>query len=169
MNTVSTDGAVPVTLVAGEEASGLANIISQYLDQLLADSPDKQSLAAKLRGRLGFHAREGNVSVTITFRDGGVFIEDGLLDPEAIVSGELEMLMHVLSGRANPAVELRRGTISVLPSITRPYFGYQAYNLMRLPGVRPWSGIQRPPLGVIASTGVFAGALVIAWRLRHKS
>ena len=51
------DGRLPVLLDAGEQASGLANMVAQYLEQLLADSPRKRLEAAALRGRLGLRAR----------------------------------------------------------------------------------------------------------------
>lgn len=168
-NALSADGVTPVTVVAGEEASGLARIIGQYLEQLLADSPEKQAEAATLRGRLGLRAREGDVAVTIIFEEDGITIEEGLREPDAVVSGEVEFLMHLLAGRANPAWELCGGTVAFRPGLQRPLFGYQAYRLMRLPGVHLWSGLPRPPLSLVAGVAVALAALLLVRRARRRT
>ncbi|OGO51939.1 MAG: hypothetical protein A2148_04640 [Chloroflexi bacterium RBG_16_68_14] len=168
-NTFSDNGALPVTVAAGDEASGLARIIAQYLEQILGDSPEKRAEAAALRGRLGLLAREGDVAVTIVFEDGGIAIEEGLQEPDAVVSGEVEFLMHLLAGRANLAWEVCGGTVAFRPDLRRPLFGYQAYRLMRLPGVHLWSGLPRPPARAVVVTAVVVGAVLLAWRARSRS
>ena len=161
-----TDGAVVVTVAAGERASGLANMIRQYLEQILADSPEKRAETAALRGRLGLHAREGDVTVTLAFADGGVIIEEGLREPDGVISGEIEFLMHLLAGRANPAWEIGGGRLAIRPGLHRPLFAYQAYHLMRLPGVHLWSGLPRPPVRFMVGAAAAATLLVVAWRIR---
>ena len=163
-NGVSDSAVTPVTVLAGEEASGLANSIGQYLEQLLADSPEKRDLAASLHGRLGLCAREGDVAVTIAFDAGGIAIEEGLQEADAVISGEIETLMHVLAGRANPAWELGGRRIAARPTLRRPLFGYQAYRLMCLPGVSPWSGLPRAPLVIAAGVAAAAGTLLLLRR-----
>lgn len=160
---------IPITVLAGEEASGLANIVGQYLEQLLGDSPEKRAEAAALRGRLGLRAREGDVAVTIVFDDGGIVIEEGLRAPDAVISGEVEFLMHVLAGRANPAWEMGGGRMAIQPGLQRPLFAYQAYHLMRLPGVHVWSGVPRPPWTVVVGTAVAVGVVVLVWRARRRA
>ena len=155
---VSTNGIVPVRAVAGDEASGLANIIAQYLEQLLGDSAEKRADASSLRGRLGLSAREGDVAVTIVFEGNSIAIEEGLQDPDAVIGGAVEFLMHVLAGRANPAWEFLGRKMTIQPG-RRPVFAYQAYRLMRLPGVHVWNGIPRPPTGLLVGA---AAVLVVA-------
>jgi len=158
-----------VSLVAGDQASGLANMIGQYLEQILNDSPEKRAEAVALRGRLGLRAREGDVAVTVEFSDGGIVIEEGLREPDAIVGGEVEYLLHVLAGRANPAWEMRRGRVNIQPQVHHPLFAYQTYHFMRLPGVHVWSGLPRPPRRVIVCTAALVGAGVIVWGVRRRS
>ncbi len=169
VNAVSTNGVPPVTVVAGEEASGLARIVCQYLEQLLADSPAKRAEAAALRGRLGLHAREGDVAITVVFGDGGIAIEEGLREPDAVMTGEVEFLMHILAGRANPAWELARRRLATRVSPRRPLFGHQAYHLMRLPDVRLWSGLPRPPLGLGAGAAVAMTLSLVLWRTSRQA
>jgi putative sterol carrier protein len=159
-----TNGSIPVVVVAGDEASGLSNIISQYLEQLLADSAEKRADALSLRGRLGMRAREGDVAVTIVFEGDNIAIEEGLQDPDAVIGGELEFLMHMMAGRANPAWEMISRKVTIGASVRRPMFAYQAYRLMRLPGVHVWNGVPRPPTGLLASAAVL---LVVAVAIRY--
>ncbi len=160
---VSTNGTVPIRAVAGDEASGLANIITQYLEQLLGDSAEKRAAASSLRGRLGMNARESDVAVTIVFADGAIEIEEGLQEPDAVIGGELEFLMHMMAGRANPAWEMLNRKMTIRPG-RRPLFAYQAYSLMRLPGVHVWNGVPRPPTGVLVGA---AAALVIGLSIMY--
>jgi hypothetical protein len=160
------DRPVRVALAAGEEASGLASMIGQYVEQIIADSPEKRAEAAALRGRLGLHAREGNVAVTIVFAGGGVVIEEGLREPNAVIAGEVEFLMHVLAGRANPVWELAGGHVTIRPSLQRPLFAYRAYRLMRLPDVHVWSGLPRPPTRLLVGAAAAATLIVVVWRVR---
>ena len=165
----STDGRLPVIVASGEEASGLAKIVGQYIEQLLGDSPEKRIEATTLRGRLGLLAREGDVAVTIVFDDDGIVIQEGLREPDAVISGEVEFLMHVLAGRANPAWELGRRRLAARLAFRRPLFGYQAYHLMRLPDVHLWSGVPRRPVVIAAGATVTLAALVVAWRIRRRA
>ena len=156
------NGQSPVRLIAGEQASGLANIVGQYLEQLIGESPQKRSEADALRGNLGLLAREGDVAITIVFSDDGICIEEGLSEADAVISGKVEQLMHVLAGRANPVWAVAGGRMAFRPGLRRPLFGYQAYKLMRLPGVHPWSGLPRPVL-VGAGSAAVLGAVLLAY------
>ena len=157
-----------ITVVAGEEASGFSRIIGQYLEQILADSPEKRAEAAALRGRLGLRAREGDVAVTIVFDNDGIIIEEGLREPDAMIAGEVEFLMHVLAGRANPVCELYGGHLAIRPGLHQPLFAYQAYHLMRLPGVHTWSGLPRPSVGLLVGAAAVVGVGVLVWRVRRS-
>ena len=164
MDSVSTNGNVPVRAVAGDEASGLANIIAQYLEQILVDSPQKRADALSLRGRLGLRTREGDVAVTIVFDGENVAVEEGLQDPDAVIGGDVEFLMHVMAGRKNPAWELFSRKMTINPRVRQPLFAYQAYSLMRLPGVHVWNGMPRPPTGLLVGA---AAALVIGLSIMY--
>lgn len=168
-DSVATNGMVPVRTVAGDEASGLANIIGQYLEQILADSAEKRAEALSLRGRLGLNARDSEVAITIVFDGADVSIEEGLNDPDAVIGGDLEFLMHIMAGKANPAWEVLNRNMTIGLGFRRPMFAYQAYSLMRLPGVHVWDGVPRPPNGLLA--GAAAGLLVAAviWYVRSRA
>ncbi len=160
---------VSVTLAAGDEASGLARIIGMYVEQMVRESIEKRAQAAGLRGRLGIRAREGDIAVTVVFGEDGITIEEGLGEPDAVISGEIEFLMNVLAGRANPALEICRGRLSVRPSLRRPVFGYGAYRLMRLEDVRVWSGLPRAPLAMALGAMFALGVLLLVWQLRRRT
>ena len=154
-----------VTLAAGEEASGLARITGQYLEQLLGDSLEKRAQAARLRGRLGLRAREGDVEVTVAFGDGAIAIEEGLREPDAVISAPVETLLSVLAGRQNPALALGRRAMSMHISGRNPLLGYRAYHLMRLPDVHVWSGIPRRAVVVVGVAG--AALVLLVWSRRR--
>lgn len=169
MNTAPVNGAVAVRMGAREQASGLANIIGQYLDQLLGDSAQKRQEASELRGRLGLMARQGDVAVTVVFADDGIAIEEGLREPDAVVGGDVEFLMQVLAGQANPAWEFLRRTITIDPRTRHPHFAYRAYRLMRLPGVHVWSGASRPPVAVVTVALAAIGVAVAVCYFRCRA
>lgn len=156
-----------VVLPAGENASGLAHMMGQHLEQTLADSPDKRAEAAALRGRFGLVAREGNVAVTVVFDERCIIVGDGLHEPDAVISGEVEYLLHVLAGRVNVAGAVREGRVAVRARLRNPLLAYRAYHLMRLPGVHVWSGLPRPPSRLVAGAAVAAGVTLLAWQLRR--
>jgi putative sterol carrier protein len=169
MNPVSTNGSVQIRTVAGDDASGLANIIAQYLEQVLDDSAEKRAEASSLEGRLGLQAREGDVAVTIVFAGDSIAIEEGLQDPDAVIGGEREFLMHVMAGKANPAWEMLRRKMTVGLGSQRPMFAYQAYSLMRLPGVHVWNGVPRPPTGLIVGASAVLLAVATIWLFQRKA
>jgi hypothetical protein len=162
------NGQSPVTLIAGEQASGLANIVGQYLEQLLGDSPEKRAEAAVLSGRLGLLAREGDVAVTIVFGESGIDILEGLQQPDTVISGEVEALMHLLAGRANPVVQAFERRVGIRPGLRRPLFGYAAYHVMRLPGVHIWSGVPRSVL-VGAGAAAALGTVLLVYSVRRRA
>ena len=168
IDSLARNGHLPVTIAAGEEASGLANIVGQYLEQLLGDSPQKRFEAAALRGNLGLLAREGDVAITIVFGDKGIAILEGLQQPDAVISGEVEALMHILAGHANPVIQAFGRAVGVRPALRRPLFGYAAYHVMRLPGVHVWSGVPRKVV-VGAGGAVALGAVLLAYRSRRRA
>src|SRR3990170_7906536 len=119
---------VVVSLAAGEEASGLARITGQYLEQLLADSPEKRAEAARLRGRMGLHAREGAVEITLVFGDGAITVEEGLQGPDAVMAGAGGTFLNVLAGRENPAPALGRPPITLRINGRKPLFRDPAHH-----------------------------------------
>ncbi len=169
MNPASTNGRVRIKIVAGDDASGLANIIAQYLEQVLEDSAEKRAEASALEGRLGLQAREGDVAVTIVFAGDSIEIEEGLRDPDAVIGGELEFLMHVMAGKANPAWEMLTRKMTIGLGVQRPMFAYQAYSLMRLPGVHVWDGMPRPPRGLLAGASAVLLAVAAIWLFQRKA
>ena len=52
------NGVMPVMLAGGEEASGLADMLHQFIEQTLADSPRKVRQARRLAGHAVFRAAE---------------------------------------------------------------------------------------------------------------
>ncbi len=159
VNKPAGDGMLPVALAAGEKASGLASMTARYLEDLLASSSKKREQAAALHGRLGLHAREGDVQVTVVFGERSISIEEGLRYPDVVISGGIGVLMNVLAGKANPAWKLFRRQLIVRSLLRHLLFGHRILRLMRLPGARPWSGLS--PAVVLAAAGTAGAGVVV--------
>ena len=153
--------AVPVRLANGAE-SGLASIVQQYLEQDLAEFPDKRRLARRLRGRLAMTAKDYETTVTVEFGGGEITIWDGERAPlDASIVGPYWGLTRLLQGRANPIVEHIRGRLHVRSSLKRPLFPLHVHNLMKLP---PEEGARRPALAwtLAAAAGILAAGGAVA-------
>lgn len=95
---------LPVLLHGGDEASGLADMLHQYLEQTLGEEPAKAKAARALRGEVAFRAAEDEtVCVRVRFTGEAVELSDG--SPEggvASVTGDLVTVAHLATGRESP-------------------------------------------------------------------
>ncbi len=147
--------------------SGLASIVSQFLEQDLAEFEDKRRRAARLRGRVALSASDHETTVTLEFKGDEIVIWDGELQPlDASIAGPHQALVRLLQGEANPLLEHLRGRLRVRSSLRRPFFPLQVHRLMKLQpereGRRAW--LYALAGGVIA----LAGAAAIAALLLSK-
>jgi len=103
---VAGGAAIPVVLTNGEGASGLADMLRQFLEQTLADSTRKQHQARSLRGDAVFRSAEDeNVCVQIAFRGDRVELRDaGGPDASetAVITADFLTIAHLASGREGP-------------------------------------------------------------------
>jgi hypothetical protein len=123
---------VRVCLAEGAE-SGLASIVSQFLEQDLAEFEDKRRRAARLRGRVALTASDHETTVTLEFKGDEIVIWDGELQPlHASIAGPHRALVRLLQGEANPLLEHLRGRLRVRSSPRHPFFPLQVHKLMKL-------------------------------------
>lgn len=160
-------GDVQVRLRDEEGSSGLGLMTMQYLEQTLADAPERRRQARNLRGRLALEATDADVIITVHFRGGEIEIEDGSAPPvDAYVGGPYEALIDLLAGRANPLREHLRGRLRVRSALSKPFFPYRVYNLLKLETVEP-KARARVALAVGLVSG-FVGAIALALVLRRS-
>ena len=93
-----------IVLVEPDRASGLAELLQQYLTQSLAATPCKVEVATRLRGEVVFQAREiDDVSVRIAFTGRAVELRDGDgAAGEVRVRADFLSLAHLATGQASP-------------------------------------------------------------------
>jgi hypothetical protein len=96
---------IPVVLRDGEEASGLAEILQQLLEQTLAESPRKARRARRLSGEAVFRAAEDeHVCVRIRFAGDRIELSDGSAygPRDALITADFLSIAHLTSGRETP-------------------------------------------------------------------
>jgi hypothetical protein len=101
----ATTGTIPVVLCGGEAASGLAEMLHQFLEQTLAGSPRKARRARRLCGEAVFRAAEDeHVCVRIRFAGDRIELSDGSAfgprDP--LITADFLSLAHLTSGQESP-------------------------------------------------------------------
>ena len=95
--------AYPVMLTAGDDPSGLADMLHQYLSQTLADSPEKVQRARRLDGEVAFQAAEDEaISVKLVFRGDRIELVDGELVEAPRLTGDFLSVAHLTSGDESP-------------------------------------------------------------------
>lgn len=161
---------IPVRLVAGDAANGVALMTAQYLEQTLQAVPSKRREAARLRGRLGMRATDADVSITLEFTGSEVLVHNGIDGPvEAYIAGPFQLLVQVLGGQVSPYREVLARRIVARPSLRRPFFALQVYTLMQLGEAHgPVAAIARRPwllaVGAAGAAAAIAAVLVRAKR-----
>ena len=133
---------VPVSLVDDDEASGLAMMLHQFLEQTLADSPAKTRLAGALRGEVLFRASEDEaIGVRIAFTGGGIQLTDtGRAEVEASIpsiKGDFLSIAHLTTGQDSPLSLLARRQLRAQFSLAQLPFLFRVLRLMRIDDEAP--------------------------------
>jgi hypothetical protein len=100
---------MPVVLVGGDEVSGLADMLHQFIEQTLAASPRKVRQARRLAGHAVFRAAEDEaLCVGITFAGERIEVRDGGAPvtaegtTAATISADFLTIAHLTSGQESP-------------------------------------------------------------------
>lgn len=121
----------PVRLQGGDTASGLADMIHQYLSQNCADSPRKVRQARSLKGEVFMRAAEDDaICVRIRFFNDGIELTDVEAMPQgaASIKADFISVAHLTTGEEGPfgllvkrkmAVSFRPGQIPFLVGVLR--------------------------------------------------
>lgn len=141
--------AIPVQRDESAE-SGFAMIVEQFLSQSLAESEDKRSRAARLRGRMAMTASDHGYTVTLVFAKGGISILDGGAEPlDASITGPYETLVDLLQGDDSPLRAHLGRRIKVKSRPRKLFFPLHVHNLMKLEketGVNFLSDVRDPAI-----------------------
>jgi len=124
----------PRVRLAPGTGSGLASLLSQYLEQSFAQLEAARRRAAGLHGRVAVTAADYDATVTLDFRGDEVVIHDGEHPPlDASIRGPQRVLLELLRGDGRPLREHLRGRLRVTSSWKRPLFPLQLHRVMRIP------------------------------------
>ncbi len=93
---------LPVVLVDGDEASGMATMLAELLRDNLRDFPRRARVAARTRGALVLTASDRDLSITLSFGPDRIEITDGALEGAPRMSGSWLEMSRVCSGRVSP-------------------------------------------------------------------
>jgi len=128
-------GAIPVVLANGERASGLADMLQQFIEQTMADSPRKARQAQRLSGRAVFRSAEDEeLCVRITFGGDRIELHDCRTPAagEASISGDFLTIAHLTSGQDNPFRLLAQRKLKVRFSVLQLPFLLGMLRFMRI-------------------------------------
>jgi hypothetical protein len=126
---------LPVVLAAGEAASGLADMLQQFIEQTIADSPRKSQQARRLHGRALFRSVEDDaVCVCIHFAGNRIELRDGAEAPvtSPSITADFLTIAHLTSGQENPFRLLAQGKLNARFSVLQVPFLLRMLRFMRI-------------------------------------
>ena len=118
-------GVIPVQLVGGEAASGLADMLHQFIEQTLAASPRKVRQAQRLSGHAVFRSAEDEeLCVRIAFAGDRIELRDGGTPDaaDAMITADFLTIAHLTSGQEGPFRLLARRKLKVRFSVLQVPF-----------------------------------------------
>lgn len=129
--------AYPVVLHGGEAASGLADMLHQYLLQSVTDSPRRALQALEIQGEVLFGAAEDEeVCVRISFKGERIELSDaGIERPDGLpwMVTDFISVAHLTTGEEGPFGLLLRRKMRVRFSPTQVPFLVSVLRFMQIP------------------------------------
>jgi hypothetical protein len=157
---------IPVVLKGAEEASGLAEMVRQFLEQVLAESPRKARRARRLSGAAVLRsAEEKDVAVRIHFAGDRIELSDGagIGSRDATITADFLTIAHLTSGQESLVRLLTDRRLRARFALTDVPFLLGVLSLMRSrPAVRAEERRRRRLLLWLAISAA-AGAGVLSW------
>ena len=127
------DPRIAVCTLEGQRLNGLGMMLQQYLEQNFSDFEDKVRQGLRIRGRVAVEVERG-IGITIDFQGEKILIENGIQGrPDLYLKSSYLLLSKVLSGRANPYLELLRGNIKLLALARRPMQSFKVLQFLKIP------------------------------------
>ncbi|MCW5830546.1 MAG: hypothetical protein KIT79_14665 [Deltaproteobacteria bacterium] len=162
----------PVYLAGGQEASGLADMIHQYLSQNVADSEQKRVQAKSLSGEVYLEAAEDDICVKIRFLGDHIELSDVTAPaPDgASIRADFISVAHLTTGEQGPFELLVRRRIRArfrpgqIPFLVRVLQFMQIPPELMAPEIRErtFRRKQKVALAAAAASAAAAGGLY-AW------
>lgn len=125
-----------VLLAGGGEASGLADMLHQFLSQILDEYPAKSRRLPRISGRMLFRAAEDEtICVVLSFDAGTIEIKDhaGARDGIPSLTADFLTTAHMTTGEESPFSLVSRRKLRVECSLRHAPFLLRVLRLMRIP------------------------------------
>lgn len=135
-----TGRAMPVVLRGEEPVSGLADMLHQFLEQTIAESPRKERLARRLSGQAVFRSAEDEeLCVRITFGGNRIELQDAATPcvSDSIVTADFLTIAHLTSGQESPFRLLVQRKLRARFSISQIPFLIGMLRFMRIEPAEP--------------------------------
>src|ERR1035437_7425482 len=132
--------AMPVELIGGEDVSGLADMLHQFIEQTLAASPRKVRHARRLAGHAVFRAAEDEaLCVGITFAGERIELQDGGTPnaADAMITADFLTIAHLTSGQESPFRLLAQRKLKMRFSARQIPFLLRMLRFMQIERVAP--------------------------------
>lgn len=159
-------GVIPVVLVGGEGATGLADMLQQFIEQTLSESPRKVRQARRLVGRAVFRSAEDEeVCVCITFAGTHIELRDDIAVPAGVpsITADFLTIAHLTSGRESPFLLLARRKLRVRFSALQLPFLLAMLRFMRIESGARRATRAHGALWILAAAGA---AGMVYWYVR---
>lgn len=125
-----------VLLAGGGEVSGLADMLHQFLSQILDEYPAKSRLARRISGRMLFRAAEDEaICVKLSFDAGTIEIRDhaGARGGMPSLTADFLTTAHLTTGEESPFALVSRRKMRVRCAPWHAPFLVRVLRLMRIP------------------------------------
>jgi len=117
----------------GVKLNGLGSMMDQYLKQNLADIGYKVKQAQAINGSISIEI-ENSIAVTVFFEGDRIRIENGIGSrPDLHLISSYALFANVLSGKANPLIEIIRGNIKLGSFLKRPIQALKMLRFFKIP------------------------------------
>ena len=130
---------MPVVLSGGEDVSGLADMLHQFIEQTLAESPRKTRQARRLSGHAVFRSAEDEeLCVRVSFTGERIELQDGAAahPGEASITADFLSIAHLTTGQESPFGLLARRKLKVRFSVLQVAFLLGMLRFMRIASER---------------------------------
>ena len=148
----------PFVVLSGDEpVSGLTDMLHQFIEQTLAESPRKRQLAQRLSGSAAFRSAEDeDLCVRITFAGERIELRDGTPEPgDATITADFLTIAHLTSGQEGPFRLLAQRKLKARFSAVQIPFLLRMLRFMQIESTQPRTAWMRWtwPAAVAAAAG----------------
>jgi hypothetical protein len=124
---------ISVISAEGRSLNGLGMMIQQYMQQNFAEFDHKVEAGLRIRGRVCVEVEKG-IATTVSFQGKEILIENGAGEHlDLYLQSSYLLLANILSGKANPFVEVMKGNIKLRTIPRKPIQSLKVLSFLKIP------------------------------------